>query len=77
MDLEQVGAVFERVLLTLDLPRQLSCLPHGHEAGSQQVGDRGGEDEAARLDPENLGHAPAVEVVAERVDYEAVGLGVA
>ena len=77
MDLEQVGAVLELVLLPLDLPGQLPGLPDGHEPGPEPVGDRRGEDQAARLDPEDLGHAPAVEVVAERVDHEAIGLGVA
>ena len=54
VDLEQVGAVLELVLLALDLPRQLAGLADRDEAGAEPVGDRRGEDEAAGLDAEHL-----------------------
>ena len=54
VDLEQVGAVLELVLLALDLPRQLAGLADRHEPGRAAVRDRRREHEAARLDPEHL-----------------------
>ena len=53
MDLEQVGAVLEDVLLAADRPRQLAGLADRDERGAQPVGDRRGEDEAAGLDAEH------------------------
>ena len=54
VDLEQVGAVLELVLLGLDLPGQLARLADGHEAGAEPVGDRGGDDEPPGLDADDL-----------------------
>src|SRR5919202_2742812 len=53
VDLEQIGAVLEVVLLTLDLEWQLARLANGHKAGVEAVGDGRGDDEAARLDAED------------------------
>src|SRR3989442_6286213 len=53
VDLEQVGAVLELVLLALDLPGELPRLAHGHEPGPEAVGGGGGQDEASGLDPED------------------------
>src|ERR1700738_567992 len=41
VDLEEVGAVLELVLLALDLPRELSGLAHGHEPGPEPPGQWG------------------------------------
>ena len=49
-----VGAVLEGVLLAGDRPGQLARLADRHEAGTEPVGDRGGEDEAAGLDAEHV-----------------------
>src|SRR5579883_810215 len=51
VDLDAVGAVFERVILADRLPGQLALLAHGDEAGVEEVRHGAAEDEAARLDP--------------------------
>ena len=50
VDLDDVDAVFQRVLLADGLPRQLALLADRDEAAAQPVGDGAAEDEAARLD---------------------------
>ena len=70
MDLEQVGAVLELVLLAGDLPGKLAGLAHRHEAGAEPVGDRRREDEAPRLDAEHPVDLDAGEVVGDGVDRE-------
>ena len=47
--LERVDAVLEDVLRGDRVVRQLAGLAGRHEAGAQLAGDRGAEDEAARL----------------------------
>ncbi len=48
--LDDVDAVFERVVLADRPPGQLALLAERHEAGAEPVGDRAAENEAARLD---------------------------
>ena len=48
--LDDVDAVFQRVLLADGLPGQLALLAQGHEPAAQPVGDGAAEDEPARLD---------------------------
>ena len=76
VDLEQVGAVLEVVLLALDLPGQLAPLADGDEAGTETVGDGGGEDESPGLDPDHLGHPVAGEAARRGVDGESEAFGV-
>ncbi len=60
MDLDDVDAVFELVVLADRLPRQLALLADRHEAAAQAVGHRAAQDEAARLDPRH-GLDPAIQ----------------
>ena len=53
VDLDDVDAVFQLVLLADGLRRQLALLADGHEAAAKAVGDGAAEDEAARLDAGN------------------------
>src|SRR5262249_23050836 len=50
VDLDDVDAIFERVLLADGLPRQLALLADGDEPAPQAVGHGPAEDEAACLD---------------------------
>src|SRR5262245_29554882 len=68
VDLEQVGAVLELVLLALDLPGQLPGLPHRHEPGPVAVRDRRREHKAAGLDAEHLVDLPVGKGCRECVD---------
>ena len=52
-DLQDGLAVLEDVGLDQRRAGQLALLAHGHESRPQAVGDRRGEDEAARLDPDD------------------------
>src|SRR5918997_1344735 len=69
VQLQGGGTVLEGVLLGLDLVGQLAGLADGDEAGSEVVGDRGGEDEAAGLDPDHLVDVAAAEVDDRLVDH--------
>src|SRR6266508_3263929 len=73
VELEGGGAVLQRVLLGLDAVRQLAGLADGHEAGAEVVGDRRGEDEAARLDADHLVDGAAAEVDDGLVDDRGEG----
>jgi hypothetical protein len=53
VDFEGVGAVFEVVGDAGDGRGELARLAHGDEAGVEAVGERGAEDESARLDAED------------------------
>jgi hypothetical protein len=48
---EPVGSVFEGVILGDRRPGQLAVLADEQQAGAEPLGQRGGDDEAARLDP--------------------------
>ena len=50
MDLDDVDAVLELVLLADGLGRQLALLADRHEAAAQAIRDGAAKDEAARLD---------------------------
>ena len=73
VDLELVGAVLELVLLADDRPRQLARLADRHEPGTQAIGDRRGEDEAARLDADDAVDGDVVEAADEVVDRPTEG----
>ena len=47
---EPVGAIFERIFLGDRLAGQLAVLADQQQAGAEPLGQRGGDDEAARLD---------------------------
>ena len=53
MELERVRAVLELVRRAHGLRRQLARPPRGHEPAADLAGDRGAEDEAARLGAED------------------------
>src|SRR5215218_669941 len=73
VELKGGGAVLQRVLLGLHLVGQLAGLADGHEAGAEVVGDRRGEDEAARLDADHLVDVAAAEVHHRLVDHRGEG----
>src|SRR5215210_5713089 len=73
MNLELVGAVLELVLLTRHRPRQLARLPNRNETRTQAICDRGGEDEAPRLDADNAVDGDVVEPTHQVVDRTAEG----
>jgi hypothetical protein len=59
VDLDAVRAVFERVVLADDVPRQLALLSHGDEAYRELMRDGAAQDEPARLDARDLVDANA------------------
>ena len=75
VDLEEVGAVLERVLLALDLPRQLARPCARARTRAAAVGDRRREDEAARFDAEHLVDRLVGERRREGVDGRREGVG--
>src|SRR5262245_36313622 len=76
MDLDDVNAVFELVVLADGLRRQLALLTDRHEAAAQPVGHRTAEDEATRLDAGDRLHPAIGEGSRELFDAgtEAVGV---
>ena len=54
VDFEGVSAVFEGIFDALDGGGELLWLADRHEPGADGVGDRGGEEESASLDAEDL-----------------------
>src|SRR5215204_4536794 len=73
VQLQGGGAVLERVLLGLDLVGQLAGLADGEEAGPEVVGHRGGQDEAAGLDADDLVDVAPAEVDHRLVDHRGEG----
>src|SRR3954453_17203296 len=61
VDLDLVFAVFELVLVRAFGPRQLPRFADGDEAGAEDPRDAAAEDEAARLDAGDGGHALVLE----------------
>src|SRR5215510_2483230 len=50
MNLDRIDAIFERVVLSDDLVRQLALLANGHEAAAEHVRHRTAQNEASRFD---------------------------
>src|SRR5262245_2805126 len=77
VDLEEIGAVLELVLLALDLTRQLSRLAHGHEPRHMAIRDGRREHETAGLDAEHLVDVLVGERGRDRIDggRERIGRG--
>src|SRR5688572_25973513 len=71
MDLDAVGAVLELVVVADGLGRQLALLADRHEAHAKLVGDRGADDEAARLDARDLADRLALVAFDDLVDRAA------
>ena len=71
MDLDLVGAVFQRVGERDGLVGQLSLLADRHEAAGELVGDGSTQNEAPGLDPGHLMDLPARIGVHQRVDRPA------
>ena len=70
VDLHFVGAVLRGVLLlTHCFGRQLPGFAHGNETGADGVGQRGREDEAARLDAQHLVDLHTGVTMFQRVDH--------
>jgi hypothetical protein len=59
-----------------DLARQLAALPDHDEAAAQQIGERGRDQEAAALDPDQLVRLVGLDRGFEAIDGLAPGLGV-
>jgi len=76
VDLQRLGAVLELVALRHGLVRQLAGLAQRHEPGAEVVGDRGGDDEAAGLDADDLVDRAAPEADHDGVDRAGEGDGV-
>src|ERR1043165_2278816 len=75
VDLQHVAAVFELVLVAARGPRELAGLADGDEAGAEDARDAAAEDEAARLDGDDVRHALAAVRLRERVARGAERLG--
>lgn len=71
MDLEAIRSVFEFVLHVMDGSGQLSGLSNRNESGRQGLGDRGAEDETARLGPQDEVNALASKGVDHEFDRES------
>ncbi len=73
---EGVLAVFELIGLRLGVPGQLARLADQHKSGAQLVGQRRGDDEAARLGADNHVHPLAHVPIGQKVDRSLERLGV-
>src|SRR6266704_1096439 len=73
VDLEGGGPVLEAVLLRLHGGGQFAGLADGHEAGSEVVGDRRGQDEPPGLDAEHAVDVAASEVDDRLIDHRREG----
>jgi len=67
-------AVLQVVVLREGGPGQFALLADRHEARTEPAGDRGGQDEAARLDAGHLVHRPVG--LGQRVDHRGERLAV-
>src|SRR5687767_7075257 len=76
VQLEETRAVLQLVGLGLDFPWQLADLADRHEAGTQPVGHRRGDDEPASLDPDDLADALPLELPGDALDDEGEALRV-
>src|SRR5438046_8378837 len=76
MDLEEIGAVLELVLLALDLPWELSGLAHRDEGRAEPVSDGRGDDEAPRFDTEDTSDLGSLEVIGDEVNRRPKRVGV-
>ena len=72
--LQGVGAVLQIVGDADAFGGEFLGLAHGHEAGAQRVGQRGGEDEAAGFDAEHDIDLGVAVMVFESVDHAAEAL---
>src|SRR5262245_24451219 len=76
VNFECVLAVFKVVAVAFDLRRQFLRLADGNEAGPQVIGQRRGENEAARHDADYAIDFFAVEMFNSSVDHGAQSFGV-
>src|SRR5260221_3026203 len=76
MDLQTIGSILQRILLTRGLPGKLARLARRHESGRQAHRDRRGEDVAARFDPEHLGDAPPLKPLRQPLQRHPEGLAI-
>ena len=70
VDLDTIRAVLEIVVVAIELARQLARLADRHEPRVDLVRERGAEDEAARLDADDLVDLAAI-ALGEQIDHVA------
>lgn len=76
LDLDRVGAVFQRVSVAHCRAGQLALLAQHDEAGAECQGERGGEQEAARFDAGQQVGLVRPQPVGQAFDRRVPGLGV-
>ena len=73
MHLEGVGTVLQLIGYGEHFERQLARFAHGHEARTEAVGNRSGDYEAPRLNPDHFVDALARKPVGQYVDAGCEG----
>ncbi len=75
LHLDHILAIFQVVVVADDLARQLAAFADHHEADAQEIGEGGRDQEAAALDPDQLGRLIGLDCGLQTVHGFAPSLG--